>query len=446
MSKPIAPRSIDILVVDDSAVVRQALREIIQLHPSFRVHLAADPYEAVAIMGKTVPKAIVLDVDMPRMDGLTFLRKLMKQHPLPVILVTDHPERGVTALELGALEVIKKPDWRDPNGLATWGDALRESLRLAVGRKEPRTTEIDMRIVAEPRHGADSVLVRRPYRPHGTALPPIIAIGASTGGVQSIALLLGRLPRDVPGIVIVQHMPSGFTAAFAERLDRDSGIALEVREAKSGDPLRPGLALVVPGDLHGLVRRAPANFWVELVEGPPVCRHRPSVEVLFRSVAQSAGPRACGVILTGMGDDGAGGLLELKEAAGMTVAQDESTSVVFGMPKEAIRRGAVRQVLSLDRIPGALVSEIAPRARAVVFSGVPPLGELFSLPQPTRSALGARSAYLDALLERSSAVHGAHYIPIRSPFPPEHLARDGFHPSALGYAAWADELASAWPV
>ena len=356
MSKLIAPRSIDILVVDDSAVVRQALREIIQAHASFRVLLAADPYEAVAVMGKTVPKAIVLDVDMPRMDGLTFLRKLMRQHPLPVILVTDHPARGVAALELGALEVIAKPDWRDPNGLATWAEALRESLRLAVGRHEPKTTEMDMRIVAEPRHGADAVLARRPYHPHGTALPPIIAIGASTGGVQSLARLLGQLPREVPGIVIVQHMPSGFTAAFAERLDRDPGIALDVREAKSGDPLRPGLALVVPGHLHGLVRRAPAHFWIELVDGPPVCRHRPSVEVLFRSVAQSAGPRACGVILTGMGDDGAGGLVELKDAGGMTFAQDESTSVVFGMPKEAIRRGAARQVLSLDRIPGALVA------------------------------------------------------------------------------------------
>lgn len=356
MNKLIAPRSIDILVVDDSAVVRHALQEIIQAHPAFRVLLAADPYEAVAIMGKTVPKAIVLDVDMPRMDGLTFLRKLMRQHPLPVILVTDHPARGVAALELGALEVIAKPEWRDANGLATWAESLRESLRQAVGRHEPKTTEMDMRIIAEPRHGADAVLVRRPYHAHGTTLPPIIAIGASTGGVQSIAQLLGRLPREIPGIVVVQHMPSGFTAAFAERLARDPGIPLDVREAKSGDPLRSGLALIVPGHLHGLVRRASAHFWVELVDGPPVCRHRPSVEVLFRSVAQSAGPRACGVILTGMGDDGAGGLLELKDAGGMTVAQDESTSVVFGMPKEAIRRGAVRQVLGLDRIPRALVA------------------------------------------------------------------------------------------
>ena len=356
MSKLIAPRSIDILVVDDSVVVRQALREIIEVRPSFRVLLAADPYEAVAVMGKTVPKAIVLDVDMPRMDGLTFLRKLMRQHPLPVILVTDHPARGVAALELGALEVIAKPDWRDPDGLVTWAEALRESLRLAVGRKEPKTTEMDIRIMAEPRHGADAVLARRPYHPHATTLPPIIAIGASTGGVQAIARLLGRLPRELPGVVIVQHMPTGFTAAFAERLDRDPSIALDVREAKSGDPLRPGQALVVPGHLHGLVRRAPTHFWIELVDGPPVCRHRPSVEVLFRSVAQSAGPRGCGVLLTGMGDDGAGGLLELKDAGGMTFAQDESTSVVFGMPKEAIRRGAARQVLSLDHIAGALVA------------------------------------------------------------------------------------------
>ena len=356
MTRLIAPRSIDVLVVDDSAVVRQALREIIETHPAFHVLVAADPYEAVAVMGKTVPRAIVLDVDMPRMDGLTFLRKLMRQHPLPVILVTDHPARGVAALELGALEVIAKPEWRDPSGLATWAEGLRESLRLAVGRHDPRASEKEPRIAAEPRHGADAIIARRPYSPHATPLPPLIAIGASTGGVQAIARLLAHLPKSLPGIVVVQHMPGGFTAAFAERLEQDARISLEVREAKSGDRVQPGVVLIVPGHCHGLVRRAPTSAWVELVDGPPVCRHRPSVEVLFRSVAQSAGPRACGVLLTGMGDDGAGSLVELKEAGGMTIAQDESTSVVFGMPKEAIRRGAARQVLSLDRIPAALVA------------------------------------------------------------------------------------------
>jgi two-component system, chemotaxis family, protein-glutamate methylesterase/glutaminase len=356
MTRPSNPRSIDILVVDDSAVVRQSLREIIEADPAFRVLIAADPYEAVAVMGKTAPRAIVLDVDMPRMDGLTFLRKLMSQHPLPVVLVTDHPARGVLALELGALEVITKPEWQDAGGLATWAEGLRESLRAAVGRNDRRTPELDRPITAQPRHGADAVLARRPYQTQGTPTQPIIAIGASTGGVQALALLLSRFPKELPGIVIVQHMPGGFTTAFAERLDRDPGIALDVREAKSGDQLRPGLALVIPGHFHGVVRRAPTHFWIELVDGPPVCRHKPSVEVLFRSTAQSAGPRGCGVILTGMGDDGAGGLLEMREAGGWTIAQDEATSVVFGMPKEAIRRGAARQVLALDRIPGGLLS------------------------------------------------------------------------------------------
>ena len=344
-------KPVDILVVDDSALVRQALRAIIEHDEGFRVLLAGDPFEAVEVMARSAPAAIVLDVDMPRMDGLTFLKKLMRQHPLPVIFCTDHPERGLTGLELGAVEVIAKPDWSQADDLSAWGMKLRESLRIALGglaRGESRPT-------TAPRHDADVVLPRRPYSARGAPTERFIAIGASTGGVQAIARLLADFPRETPGIVIVQHMPGGFTAAFAERLDRDPKIAMDVVEAGPNHPIRAGVALIVPGRSHGLVRRVGAGFRVELADGPPVSRHRPSVDVLFRSTAQAAGPRAAGVILTGMLDDGAQGLLEMHDAGSLTIAQDEASSTVFGMPREAIRRGAARHVLPLDRIAAAVL-------------------------------------------------------------------------------------------
>lgn len=346
-----APKSIDVLVIDDSAVVRQSLKSIIETEPAYRVLVAADPFEAAAVMLKTKPRALILDVDMPRMDGLTFLRKLMRQHVLPVLLVTDHPARGVEALELGALEVIAKPDWRDPNSLRNWSEHLRESLRLAVNRVEVRA-----KIEAEPRHDADAVLVKRPYQASGAPNQPIIAIGASTGGVEAISRVLSLMPRDSPGTVIVQHMRHGFMSAFTDRLGSNPKISMNVREARNGELIQAGVALVIPEGLHGVVRRAGGNYRIDLVDGPPVCRFRPSVEILFRSVAQAAGPKAAGVILTGMLDDGAGGLLEMHEAGSFTIAQDEHTSLVFGMNKEAIRRGAAKHVLALDRIAGSLAA------------------------------------------------------------------------------------------
>src|SRR5215218_5869534 len=302
---------IDVLIVDDSAVVRQRLKSIIEGDSRFRVILAADPYEAVALLSKSVPGLILLDVEMPRMDGLTFLRKLMRQHPLPVVLCTDQAERAVTALEMGAIEVIAKPDWRDAGKMSAWGHNLLDSLRNAAraGRlplREERSSSTD------PRHTADAVLPKLPYNPRTGSAERVIAIGVSTGGVQAIQRLLSDFPADAPGMVIVQHMPPDFTGAFASRLNNDPQIAVEVAEAKHHEPIRPGRALIVPGgDHHGLVRRTGSGYRVELVDGPPVCRHRPSVEVLFRSSAQSAGPRAAGVLLTGMGDDGANGLLEM---------------------------------------------------------------------------------------------------------------------------------------
>ncbi len=348
---PVAP--IDVMVVDDSAVVRQRLKSVIESDPRFRVILAADPYEAVALLSKSVPGVIVLDVEMPRMDGLTFLKKLMRQHPMPVVLCTDQAERAVTALEMGAIEVIAKPDWRDPSKMASWAHNMLESIRnaaragrLPIADHKPSSTD--------PRHSADAVLPRLPYTPRPGVTERVVAVGVSTGGVQAVQKLLADFPADSPGIVVVQHMPPDFTGAFASRLNNDPKIALEVSEAKHNDPIRAGRALVIPGDTHGLIRRTGTGYRVELVEGPPVCRHRPSVEVLFRSAAQAAGPFAAGVIMTGMGDDGAGGLFEMREAGALTIAQNEATCVVFGMPREAIRRGAAKFVTPLDRIAAAV--------------------------------------------------------------------------------------------
>lgn len=354
-SSSIVPSPIDVMVVDDSAFTRQRLKAIIEADPRFRVVLAGDPYEAVALLSRSVPGVMLLDVEMPRMDGLTFLRKLMRQHPLPVVLCTDQADRAVKALELGALEVIAKPDWRDPAALSGWGQNLLDSLinaaragRLPVKEERPGS--------CEARYAADAVLPRLPYTPRPGPVERVIAVGVSTGGVQAVQKLLADLPADAPGIVIVQHMPADFTAAFATRLNDDPAIALEVAEAQHHDPVRRGLALVIPGDAHGVVRRGNHGLRVELIEGPPVCRHRPSVEVLFRSVAQSAGPHAAGVIMTGMGDDGAGGLLEMRAAGALTIAQNEATCVVFGMPREAIRRGAAKLVTPLDQIAPTLMN------------------------------------------------------------------------------------------
>lgn len=348
---------IDVMVVDDSAVIRQRLKSIIESDPHFRVILAADPYEAVANLSKSVPGVIVLDVEMPRMDGLTFLRKLMRQHPMPVVLCTAQAERAVTALEMGAIEVIAKPNWQDASKLAEWSQVLLESIRNAA--RAGRLPFRDERPAAgDSRHTADVILPRIAYSPRtGSGTPErVIVVGVSTGGVQAIQQLLAGFSPACPGVVIVQHMPAGFTGAFAQRLNDDKKIEIEVAEARHHDPIYPGRALVIPGDTHGLIRRTGASYRVELVDGPPVCRHRPSVEVLFRSAAQAAGPFAAGVIMTGMGDDGAGGLLEMREAGALTIAQNEATCVVFGMPREAIRRGAAKYVVPLESIATTLLT------------------------------------------------------------------------------------------
>jgi len=356
-------RVLSVLVVDDSAVVRQAATAILSQDPGMVVTVAADPYIALDKMGRSRPDVILLDLEMPRMDGLTFLRKIMTEDPIPVVVCSGLAARGtataIRALEEGAVAVIAKPQLgvRDflHDSAATLIEVIREAAEVRVRRRE---------IAAPlPRHTADVVLPHTPSAPHRRRsdrrpgrTDVVIAIGASTGGTEALRTILTAMPEDAPGIVIVQHMPERFTAAFAQRLDPLCRI--EVKEAAPGDRVQQGRALIAPGNRHLMVRRHGANYEVELADGPRVSRHRPSVDVLFRSVAQSVGAHAVGVILTGMGDDGAAGLLEMKRAGAATLAQDERTSVVFGMPKEAIERGAVDRVLGLPNIAAAILNPI----------------------------------------------------------------------------------------
>lgn len=341
---------LQVLVVDDSAVVRQALSQILG-RAGMGVATASDPLIAMEKMRAARPDVIVLDLEMPRMDGLTFLRRLMTSEPLPVVvcsgLAGPGTEAALQALEEGAVEIIAKPSLGVKAFLRESAERLCDAVRGAAQARVRGTAP------AEEKLTADAVLPA-PRRPALRATSSkVVAVGASTGGTEALRELLEAMPPDAPGIAIVQHMPEVFTAAFARRLSLTCKI--EVKEAAADDRLASGRALIAPGNRHLAVRRSGAHYFVELLDGPPVSRHRPSVDVLFRSVAQAAGPNAVGAILTGMGDDGAAGLLEMKQAGAHTLAQDEATSVVFGMPKEAILRGAVNEVLPMPRIAGAIL-------------------------------------------------------------------------------------------
>lgn len=347
-------RKIRVLVVDDSAVVRQTLSRLLSLDPEIDViATAADPYVAAERIAEQVPDVITLDIEMPRMDGLTFLKKLMAQHPLPVVICSSLAEEGaqstLRALEYGAVDIITKPRLGTRQFLEDSCIELRNVVKAAAGARlqSPRPSRI------EPKLTADAILPKSSYAMAETT-EKVVMIGASTGGTEALRLLLEMLPADCPGIVIVQHMPELFTRAFAARLD---GLcAISVKEAESDDTVLRGRALIAPGNHHLLLKRSGARYHVEVKDGPLVCRHRPSVDVLFRSAARYAGLNAVGVILTGMGDDGARGMLEMKEAGAFTMAQDEATSVVFGMPREAIKLKAVDKVLPLESVAGAILS------------------------------------------------------------------------------------------
>lgn len=346
----ISKKPIRVLIVDDSALVRQTLSDIVSGDPDLVVMgTAADPFIAADRIKAELPDVITLDVEMPRMDGITFLQKLMSQCPLPVVICSSLAEKGsetaLKALEYGAVEIIQKPKLGTKMFLQESSIRICDAIKAAAMAK-PRRLSASPK--AQPKLSADAVIEKPASRAMIQTTEKVIVIGASTGGTEALRVLLEAMPQDAPGMVIVQHMPEHFTASFAKRLDELCRIS--VKEAVDGDTVLRGRALIAPGNLHTLLKRSGARYYVEVRPGPLVSRHRPSVDVLFRSAARYAGRNAVGVILTGMGDDGANGMLEMKQAGAYTIAQDEATCVVFGMPQEAIKRGGVHQVLPLEAI------------------------------------------------------------------------------------------------
>ena len=345
-------RRINVLLVDDSAVVRKVLQDVLVRDPEINViGVAADPLFAMNRMAAQWPDVIVLDVEMPRMDGITFLKKLMAEHPTPVVICSTLTEKGaettMAALAAGAISIVTKPKiglksfLEDSAGDIT--HAVKAAARANVANLRPGRIGL-----AEPKLSADAVLHQSGQAMSRTT-EHIVAIGTSTGGTQALEAVLTMLPATAPGIVVVQHMPEKFTASFAQRLD--SLCELRVKEAAQNDRVLPGTVLIAPGGRHMLLKRSGAQYHVEIVDGPVVNRHKPSVDVLFRSVAKFAGKNALGIIMTGMGDDGARGLKEMQDAGAPTVAQNEQSCVVFGMPKEAIALGAADKILPLNHLP-----------------------------------------------------------------------------------------------
>lgn len=343
-----------VLIIDDSAVVRQTLAEILSSDRQIEVmDPAADPLIAVERISRELPDVITLDVEMPRMDGITFLQKLMSQHPIPVVMCSSLTLKGsetaLKALECGAVDIIEKPRLGAKKFLEEARIRICDSVKAASLVRVKRIVSP----IVQPKLTADSVIAK-PRKAMLKTTETVVAVGASTGGTEALKVFLEAMPPDAPGIVIVQHMPENFTAAFAKRLDRLCQIS--VKEASDNDTVIRGRALIAPGNRHMLLKRSGARYYVEIKDGPLVCRHRPSVDVLFRSTAQYAGKNAIGVIMTGMGDDGARGMLEMKESGAYNIAQDEATSVVFGMPNEAIKRGGPDKVVPLDKIAMKVIS------------------------------------------------------------------------------------------
>jgi len=350
-----SPQRIRVLIVDDSAVVRQTLSEVLSSDPEIEVMgTAGDPFAAAERIAEQVPDVITLDIEMPRMDGLTFLQKIMSQHPIPVVicssLAEDKAQSTLKALEYGAVDIIAKPRFGTKQFLEDSRIMFCQAVKAAAAA---RLHPLRPGHIVEPKLTADAILSPATNAMLETT-EKVVVIGASTGGTEALKTLLEALPADSPGIVIVQHMPELFTRAFAMRLD--SLCSITVKEAETNDTVLRGQALIAPGNHHTLIKRSGARYYVDIKEGPLVCRHRPSVDVLFRSAARYAGQNAVGVILTGMGDDGARGMLEMKLACAMTIAQDEASCIVFGMPKEAIKYGAVNKVLPLQAVAGAILT------------------------------------------------------------------------------------------
>ncbi len=351
-------KKIRVLIVDDSAVVRNALTEIFSSDPGIEVMgTASDPYIAAKKIQLEVPDVISLDIEMPRMDGLTFLKKIMSQHPIPVVVISSLTEGGtqtaLKALEYGAVEIILKPQFHSKQSIEESKIRLCDIIKAAAISRIKRRALIKQMTV-EPKLSADAVISRMKSYSLPQTTDIVVSVGASTGGTEALRVFLEAMPIDAPGIVIVQHMPEHFTRSFANRLNDLCKIT--VKEAEDGDSVLQGKALIAPGNKHTLLRRSGARYYVEVKDGPLVNRHRPSVDVLFRSTALYAGGNAIGVIMTGMGDDGAKGLLEMKEAGARTIAQDEKSCVVFGMPKEAIKLGAADIIVPLEQITNQVLN------------------------------------------------------------------------------------------
>jgi len=346
---------VQVLIVDDSAVVRQTLSDILASDPTLKViGTAGDPYQAVEFMQNQKPDVIILDIEMPRMDGLTFLQRIMEQHPIPVIICSSLATTGASsthkAFELGAVDVIAKPEIGTQEFLIESRIMLCDAVKAAARIQPHRLIPKPM-----PKLSADAVIAKSASRPSFETTQKIVVVGASTGGTEALVEFLTHMPMNAPGIVVVQHMPEHFTRPFAERLD---GLCrISVKEAETNDVVSPGCALIAPGGRHTLVKRSGARYYVEVREGPLVSRHRPSVDVLFRSAARYVGHNAIAVIMTGMGDDGAQGMKELHDTGAHTLAQDEASCIVFGMPKEAIRLGGVDQILPLNQLASAVIKQ-----------------------------------------------------------------------------------------
>lgn len=344
-------KKINVLIVDDSAVVRQTLADILRSDSEFgEIVTASDPFAAANKIEEFIPDVIILDVEMPKMDGLTFLKKIMSQHPIPVVmcssLTEENSETAMKALEYGAVDIILKPKMGVKQFIEEskimFCDTIKAASKVNVNKLR------SMRRSVPPKLTADVVISKPESKAMIQTTEKICLVGASTGGTEALRIFLEMMPEDCPGIAIVQHMPENFTSSFAQRLDNLCRIT--VKEAANGDTILRGRALIAPGNKHMLVKRSGAKYYVEIKDGPLVSRHRPSVDVLFRSGAKYAGKNCVGVIMTGMGDDGARGMLEMKQAGAFTIAQDEATSVVYGMPKEAVKLGGVDKILPLESI------------------------------------------------------------------------------------------------
>jgi len=339
------------MIIDDSALVRQGLSDVLTDDPSIEViAVAQDPYVAADKLRVQVPDVIILDIEMPRMDGITFLKKLMTQHPIPTIicstLVSIDSDERLRVFEYGAVDIIQKPKIGTRQFINEIRMQLLDVVKAASQANVKKLTKPPKR--PQVKKTADVMLPRPSNATMIKTTEQIVVVGASTGGTEALRILFQQLPIDMPGMVVVQHMPEGFTAAFSRRMNEICQVT--VKEAQNGDSILRGQVLVAPGNRHTLIKRSGARYYVEVKNGPLVCRHRPSVDVLFRSAAQYAGKNSVAAILTGMGDDGARGMKELKDSGAYTIAQDEASCVVFGMPKEAIKLGAVDKVISLDNI------------------------------------------------------------------------------------------------